>query len=148
MDALRPVASEVIIIVHYLHEQIEARFGHVYKGMRLRYVDQGEPMGTGHAVLQCADAIDEPFIVMNGDDLYDAADVARLAEREQGALAITVEDPRLYGVFETDRDGNAVRLIEKPDNPKSKLANVGVYKFTPLVFDVLRHTKPERTRRD
>ena len=72
--------------------------------------------------------------------LYEViTDIARLAERDQGALAMTVEDPRMYGVFETDRDGNAIRLVEKPENPKSNLVNVGVYKFSPLVFNVLEH---------
>jgi len=142
LDALRPLVDEVIIIVHYMRDQIEERFGHMYKGIRLRYIEQGEPLGTGHAIHQCQGAIDEPFIAMNGDDLYDPADLARLAELDQGALAISVEDPRMYGVYETDSAGNAIRLVEKPEHPKSNLVNVGVYKFTPDVFEVLRTIEP------
>ena len=110
LEALRPLVDETIIIVHYLRDQIESRFGHMYKGMRIRYIDQGEPLGTGHAIQQCQGAINEPFLAMNGDDLYDPADLARLAEQDQGALAITVEDPRMYGVFET-RSGRSEERV-------------------------------------
>ncbi len=59
---------------------IGTHFGSRYNGIALQYVEQTEQLGTGHAVLQCAKHIEAPFLVMNGDDLYDPADLRKLAQ--------------------------------------------------------------------
>ncbi|MCC6487714.1 MAG: NTP transferase domain-containing protein [Candidatus Hydrogenedentes bacterium] len=142
LSSLRGLVDEAILIVSYLREQITERFGNAYEGISLRYVDQREQLGTGHAILQCKDLVRGPFIAMNGDDLYDPQDLQRLAAAEQGALAKQVPDPRLYGIYEVDKAGCAVRIVEKPVEVFSHLANVGAYKFGPAVFDVLAKTPP------
>ena len=105
-------------------------------------MEQTEQRGTGHAVLQCEGAVDGPFLVVNGDDLYDREDLARLAAAENAALALEVPDPRLYGIYETDAEDRVVRLVEKPREVFSNLANIGAYVFTPEVFPVLRGLPP------
>jgi len=140
LDALEGVVDGVVLVVGYRQQMIHACFGERYRGLRIEYVQQEEQRGTGHAVLMCAGRIDGPFLAMNGDDLYDARDLARLAQQELAALAMTVEDPRLYGIYEVSAGQRVVRLVEKPKELFSKLANIGVYKFTPAVFDVLRQT--------
>lgn len=145
LDALHGLVNEVVLVVGYRKEMIEARFGAEYRGIALRYVEQKEQLGTGHAVLQCEPHIDTPFIAMNGDDLFDPQDLARLAEIDQGALAKHVPDPRLFGIYEVNDQGHAVRLVEKPKEVFSTLANIGAYKFQPELFAVLRDTpKSER----
>ena len=145
LDALHGLVDEVVLVVGYRKEMLQARFGASYRGIAMHYVEQTEQLGTGHAVLQCASCIDEPFIAMNGDDLFDPADLASLAAIEQGALAKHVADPRLYGIYETNEAGHAVRLIEKPKDVFSTLANIGAYKFQPDIFSILRDTpKSER----
>ncbi len=145
LRALARFVDEVIVVVHYKHEMIREAFGDRFEGISLGYVDQEEPLGTGHAVLQCADRIQGPFIAMNGDDLYDPRDLARLAECEQGALAKRVADPSLYGIYEVNADGSAKRIVEKPKEIFSDLANVGAYKFDAGVLDILKTTpKSER----
>lgn len=141
LRALRGLVDSVAVVVKYKREMIEARFGASFEGMPLRYIEQPEPLGTGHAVLQCAGAVDEPFIAMNGDDLYDPADLRRLAEMDQAALVRQVPDPRLYGIYEVTEGNRVVRLVEKPVEVFSNLANVGAYKFNPDVFGVLAKTK-------
>ncbi len=141
LDALDGIVDGVVLVVNYLRELIEERFGDRYNGLSLEYVEQAEQLGTGHAVLQCAGAIDEPFIAMNGDDLYDPRDLAKLAKTEQAALVKRVPDPRLYGIYEVSDGNRAVRLVEKPVDVFSDLANVGAYKFMPDVFDVLAKTE-------
>jgi bifunctional UDP-N-acetylglucosamine pyrophosphorylase/glucosamine-1-phosphate N-acetyltransferase len=79
---------------------------------------------------------------MNGDDLYAREDIERLAQMEHAALVKKVEDPRPYGIYEVTEEGRAVRIVEKPKEVFSNLANIGAYKFTPEVFDVLSHTEP------
>lgn len=142
LDALQGLVDGVVLVVNYKREQIEERFGDNYEGLPLTYVVQDDPRGTGHAVLQCADVVSGPFLAMNGDDLYAAGDLRRLAEQEQAALAKEVPDPRLYGIYEVADGNRAVRLVEKPVDVFSNLANVGAYKFTPVVFDVLAGTAP------
>lgn len=145
LRALRGIVDNAIVVVHYKQEMIVEAFGDRFEDIALRYVDQEEPLGTGHAVLQCAEYIRGPFIAMNGDDLYDPQDLARLAACDRGALAKHVEDPSLYGIYEVGADGTAKRIVEKPTEIFSNLANVGAYKFDPTVLDVLKTTaKSER----
>ncbi len=141
LDALHGLVDEVILIVGYRRDMIQARFGGRYRDIALRYVEQTQQLGTGHAILQCAPFVDQPFMAMNGDDLFDPQDLARLAAAGQGALAKHVADPRLYGIYEVDAKGCATRLVEKPKDVFSTLANIGAYAFQPAVFDVLRETE-------
>ena len=140
LEALQGLADAVVLVVGYRQEMIRKRFGDAFAGLPVTYVEQTEQRGTGHAILQCAPHIDEPFLAINGDDLYDANDLAQLASGGQAALAKRVEDPRLYGIFETDARGCVVRLVEKPREVFSNLANIGAYAFSPDVFAVLEGT--------
>lgn len=144
LDALGGLVDEALVVVGYRKEQIAETFGDAYNGIRLRYVEQKEQLGTGHAALQCAEYVDEPVLVMNGDDLYAPADLRRMAEQEQAALVKEVEDPRLYGIYEVTDGNRAVCLVEKPDDVFSNIANIGVYTFQPNVFEVLRKVEPSK----
>jgi bifunctional UDP-N-acetylglucosamine pyrophosphorylase/glucosamine-1-phosphate N-acetyltransferase len=142
LDALCGAIDEAVLVVGYRKEMVRAAFGDAYEGLPLRYVEQTEQLGTGHAVLQCEDHVDGPFIAMNGDDLYAPEDLRKLATATNAALAKRVANPRLYGVLELDAEGRVERLVEKPETPASDLASVGAYALTPEVFDVLRETEP------
>lgn len=142
LRSLEGIVDGVVLVVGYKHEMIRAHVGNSFHDLPITYVVQEEQLGTGHAVLQCADAVKEPFLAMNGDDLWDPADLKAVAAREQGSLAKEVPDPRLYGIYEVTDGDRVVRLVEKPKEVFSNLANIGVYKFTPEVFDVLRQTPP------
>lgn len=142
LEALRGAIDEAVLVVGYRKEMVRAAFGDAYEGLPLRYVEQSEQLGTGHAVLQCEDHVDGPFIAMNGDDLYAPEDLRKLAAATNAALAKRVANPRLYGVLELDAEGRVERLVEKPETPASDLASVGAYALTPEVFEVLRGTEP------
>lgn len=142
LEALSGLVDGVVAVVGYRGDMIRAAFGDVFQGMQITYVEQTEQRGTGHAVLQCEGAVDGPFLVVNGDDLYDREDLARLAAVENAALALEVPDPRLYGIYETDAEDRVVRLVEKPKEVFSNLANIGAYAFTPELFPVLRGLPP------
>lgn len=142
LDALEGLVDGVILVVGYQSALIRQAFGAAYKGIALEYVEQTERRGTGHALHQCAGLVHEPFLAMNGDDLYAASDLAALAQAEQAALVKHVEDPRLYGIYELDAAGRVLRLVEKPQDVFSHIANIGAYKFTPQVFEALEHVAP------
>ena len=142
LDALKGIVDAVIVVIGYRGDMIRERFGDRYGDIAIEYVEQKEQLGTGHALLQCAGHVNVPFLVLNGAALYDRHDLAAPAALDQGGLARTIEDPRQYAIYEIDKDHNAVRIVEKPTEVFSHLANVGAYKFSPEVFDRLKTVKP------
>ncbi len=117
-------------------------------GASITYILQDEPAGLAHAVLTAEEFIgDSPFVMYLGDNLLrDGLRGLVTTFREEGPDALilltSVEDPEHYGVAELDGDGGIVRLIEKPKNPPSDLALVGVYLFGPAIFDAARALEP------
>jgi len=117
-------------------------------GARITYILQDEPAGLAHAVLTAEEFIGgTPFVMYLGDNLLrDGLRGLVRTFREEGPDALilltSVEDPEHYGVAELDGDGGIVRLIEKPKDPPSDLALVGVYLFGPAIFDAARALEP------
>lgn len=142
LNALDGIVDAVVLVVGYRHEMIRERFGDAHGDMAIEYVLQTEQRGTGHALLECAGLIDGPFLAMNGDDLYAPADLRTLAGHENAVLAAPVDDPSGFGVLEVDDAKRLIRIVEKPTEFVSNLANVGAYAFTPDVFDVLKGIEP------
>src|SRR5262249_17722336 len=100
-------------------------------------VPQHEPRGTGDALRRCRGALrSERFLVLNGDDLYGAADLAELAACEAGGLVPPVDEPQRYGIAFPRPDGTLERLVEKPDLTGRHPANTGAYVFPREVFDI------------
>src|SRR4051812_16011697 len=104
--------SEVILSCGFLSDGVHDVLGDIYEGMRLRYVIEREPLGTGGPVRLALDEglLDERFLVLNGDVLTDMDLTVELARHEEaGATAtlalIAVEDTSSYGVVPTDDDG-------------------------------------------
>jgi glucose-1-phosphate thymidylyltransferase len=116
-------------------------------GARITYIVQDEPAGLAHAVLTAEDFIDgSPFVMYLGDNLLRdglRGLVSTFVEHSPDALILLtpVDDPQSYGVAELDGE-RIVRLIEKPKDPPSNLALVGVYLFMPAIFDAARALKP------
>ncbi|HVY79133.1 MAG TPA: glucose-1-phosphate thymidylyltransferase [Solirubrobacterales bacterium] len=116
-------------------------------GAKITYIVQDKPAGLAHAVLTAEEFIGgSPFVMYLGDNLL--ADglrglVSTFREEEPDALILLtpVADPQSYGVAELDGE-RIVRLIEKPKDPPSNLALVGVYLFAPPIFDAARALEP------
>jgi glucose-1-phosphate thymidylyltransferase len=137
-----------IIIAPETGEEIREAAGDGSRfGAEITYIVQDEPAGLAHAVLTAAEFLgDSPFVMYLGDNLL--ADglrglVASFRESEPDALILLtpVSDPSSYGVAELDGD-KVVRLVEKPKDPPSNLALVGVYLFTSLILDAARSLEP------
>jgi glucose-1-phosphate thymidylyltransferase len=116
-------------------------------GARVTYIEQDAPRGLAHAVLISEAFIGgEPFVMYLGDNLLNRGIAGFVEEfaREQPAAQILlarVPDPQMFGVAEL-ADGRVVRLVEKPAEPRSDLALVGVYMFGPSVFDAVKAIRP------
>jgi bifunctional UDP-N-acetylglucosamine pyrophosphorylase/glucosamine-1-phosphate N-acetyltransferase len=135
LGALPPAVDRVLVVVNYLGEQIET-YLRQQKHVRGEVVRQEQPRGTGDAVRSCRPRLRPgPFLVLNGDDLYGAADLAELASSEAGLLVHPVDRPREFGIAFLKPDGTLNELVEKPDLDGRRLANTGAYLFPPEVFD-------------
>jgi glucose-1-phosphate thymidylyltransferase len=140
--------AEVGIVVGDTHLEVEAAVGDGSRfGLHVVYIQQEAPLGLAHAVLIAEEFLaDEPFVMYLGDNLLKdgiVPFVERFNASSPDALILLqrVTDPQSYGIAEID-DGTVVRLVEKPKEPKSDLALVGVYLFTPKVFDSVKAIKP------
>jgi NDP-sugar pyrophosphorylase family protein len=138
-----PEIDEVILSLNYQPRRIEEIFGEGEAlGIRVRYVVEPMPLGTGGAVRYAGDSLTESVVVFNGDVLtqVDLAAVLRLHRERQAKATIVltpVENPRAYGLVETDRAGNIQRFLEKPgeDEITCNTINAGIYVLEPDTFD-------------
>jgi glucose-1-phosphate thymidylyltransferase len=116
-------------------------------GAEVSYIPQAEPRGIAHAVLTAEEYLgDSPFVTYLGDNLLrngisDVVGAFRESDPDALILLTQVPDPSEFGVAELDGD-RVVRLVEKPKDPPSDLALVGVYMFGPAVFDAARAIEP------
>ena len=116
-------------------------------GAEVTYIPQAEPLGLAHAVLTAEQFLgSDSFVMYLGDNLLrdgiiELVDAFRRNEPDALILLTQVPDPEHYGVAELDGE-RIVRLIEKPENPPSDLALVGVYMFTPEVLRSARAIEP------
>ena len=117
-------------------------------GVNITYIMQGEPKGLAHAVAVAEDFIgEEPFIMYLGDNILKSG-ITEFVEGfedsnyEARILLQKVENPRQFGVAELNGNGEVIHLVEKPEEPKSDLALVGIYLFKKSIFDSIRSIKP------
>jgi len=136
------------IVVGDTEAEIRAAVGDGSKwGATITYIPQDAPRGLAHAVLISEPFIGrDPFVMYLGDNLLNKGITGFVEEfvREAPAAQILltrVPDPQMFGVAELI-DGRVVRLVEKPQEPKSDLALVGVYMFSPAVFESVKRIKP------
>ncbi len=124
------------MVVNYLADQVEAYLRGQKHRAAWEVVRQDVPRGTGDALRSCRSKLrSDHFLVLNGDDLYGAADLARLASYPAGLLVQTVPEPRKFGIAFLNADGSLEKLVEKPELDGPRLANTGAYVFPRTVFE-------------
>jgi glucose-1-phosphate thymidylyltransferase len=139
---------DIGIVVGDTHAEIRAAVGDGSRwNARVTYIEQDAPRGLAHAVLVSEPFIGrDPFVMYLGDNLLNRG-IGQFVEefsREQPAAQILlarVPDPEMFGVAELNGT-SVVRLVEKPKEPKSDLALVGVYMFSSAIFDAAKAIKP------
>ena len=141
--------TEVGIVVGDTAPAIEAAVGDGSAfGFHATYIKQDAPLGLAHAVLVAREFLgDDDFVMYLGDNfivggITGLIDEFRAARPDTQIMLTRVSNPRAFGVAELDANGRVVRLEEKPREPKSDLALVGVYMFTPTVHEAVAALKP------
>jgi bifunctional UDP-N-acetylglucosamine pyrophosphorylase/glucosamine-1-phosphate N-acetyltransferase len=137
LAALPPAVGRVVVVTHYLAKQIEAYLREQSHHENWATVQQATPRGTGDAFQSCRGHVTaDRALVLNGDDLYAAADLAALAAKPAGLLVHEVDEPRKFGIVFTRLDGTLERLVEKPDLTGRQMANIGAYLFPRSALDI------------
>ena len=144
-DLVEVGVQEMVFIVGHLRDAVEAWISEHYPDLRTHYVLQEDQNGTAGAVALAAPYIDEEVLIVFPDAVFelDYGVIQDLDPAYGGVIwAMEVEDYQRYGVIVTDDVGDMTRLIEKPYEPISKLANIGLYYIRDheLLFDGVRQT--------
>ena len=146
LDDLRDLGvTEAVFITGHLKDKVEHYVRTEYPDFTAHFVEQAVQNGTAGAVDLARGYVDEDLLIIFVDTLFDAdlAIVKRLPEDVAGVIwAKEVEDYQRFGVIVTDENGFMERIIEKPREPISKLANIGLYyiKDWKLLFEGIDHT--------
>ncbi|MBI4534626.1 MAG: NTP transferase domain-containing protein [Ignavibacteriae bacterium] len=119
--------SKATIIVGHMGDMVRTYVSTAYPDLHVDYIDQEERQGLGHAIYLSRHTItDEPVLIILGDTIFDV-DLSPVLKGPHSALGVkTVDNPRRFGVAET-MNGFISKLVEKPENPTSHLAVVGLY---------------------
>jgi len=143
--------TEIGIVVGDTRSEIRAAVGDGARfGARVTYIEQDAPRGLAHAVLIAADFLaDSPFVMYLGDNLIAGGITSLVEEFRRGEcnamiLLAEVPNPEQFGVAELTAEGKVRRLVEKPKDPQSNLALVGVYMFDRAIFESVRRIRPSQ----
>ena len=146
--------TEIGVIVGDTRDEVTAALGDGARwGAAITYIPQDAPLGLAHCVLIAREFLgDDDFVMYLGDNLLEqdlaafveAFEAARAGAEQPAAqiLLKRVPDPHRFGIASLDDAGNVVALVEKPADPPSDLALVGVYLFTARVHDAVAAIEP------
>lgn len=136
LEHLPPEIDEIIFVIGYKGHLMREAFGKSAEGRPVRYVEQGEPLGTGHAVRQAAPLVRGRFLLLYGDDIYGADGLRRLVKYDAALLVRRIEHPERFGVVVVGKDGTVERMVEKPADFISDLSWVGACVTQPDVLAI------------
>ncbi|MEV5708048.1 glucose-1-phosphate thymidylyltransferase [Actinoallomurus sp. NPDC052274] len=150
LDAIRAAGiQDVGIIVGDTADEVRRAVGDGSRfGLRVTYIPQEAPLGLAHAVLIAREFLgDDDFVMYLGDNFIvdgvrGIVEDFRRSRPDAHILLTRVDDPTRFGVAELDETGRLVGVAEKPERPRSDLAIVGVYLFTPAIHEAVRTIKP------
>ncbi len=140
---------EIGVVIGDTGEEIRQAVGNGRRwDINITYIEQDQPLGLAHAVKISRDFLqDEPFVMFLGDNCIQGGIrplVEQFGQNGYNAQIVLkqVSDPRNFGVAELDEDGRIVRLVEKPQEPQSDLALVGIYMFDAHVWQAVEAIQP------
>jgi UDP-N-acetylglucosamine diphosphorylase/glucosamine-1-phosphate N-acetyltransferase len=139
--------EEIAVVIGYKRDRVQEHFGPSYRDVPLQYVTQEKQLGSAHALLCAKSAVDEPFLMVNGDRVLDdglVTDVVAEFETYPDAAAtlgvLEHRNPRRYGAVSLS-EGRIEKIVEKPDTDDYRLINAGVYAFRTEIFEAIEETE-------
>ena len=141
--------DELLVVVGYRKEVIISHYDDEFEGVPITYAHQREQKGLAHALLTVEEHIEDDFMLMLGDNVFDAnlRDVLNRQREDRADAAFLVEEvpwdeAGRYGVCDTNKYGEIVDVVEKPDDPPSNLVMTGFYTFTPAILHACHLVQP------
>ncbi|MFC7209809.1 UTP--glucose-1-phosphate uridylyltransferase AglF [Natronoarchaeum sp. GCM10025321] len=142
-------AEEFVVVVGYRKEDIIEHYGDEWEGIPITYTHQREQNGLAHALLTAEEHIDDDFMLILGDNIFEAnlEDVVHRQKESRADAAFLVEEvpwdeASRYGVCDTNSYGEITDVVEKPDDPPSNLVMTGFYTFSPAIFHACKLVQP------
>lgn len=127
--------KEVIIVVGYLKNKIKKQIGNHFANRNIKYVEQIERLGTGHALFTTKNVIEnERFAVLMGDNIYTKKDIESCLNQNLSLLVKEIESPDRFGILKVE-NGVLVDIIESSKITPGSLANCGLYVLDKRIFD-------------
>jgi glucose-1-phosphate thymidylyltransferase len=150
IEAIRDAGiSDIGIVVGDTAEEIKKAVGRGGRwGVQITYIPQEAPLGLAHAVKISQDFLgEERFVMFLGDNVIEGGIsplITQFAESDWNSQIVLtrVDHPEQYGVAELNEEGRIIRLVEKPKEPPSDLALVGIYMFDHHVFEAVHNITP------
>lgn len=137
LSILPPAVNETIVVIGYRGEKIKQYFGSQFGRVKISYVRQDEPRGTGDALLAARPSLKKGnFLLLHADDLYHPEDLKDCAKEGPTVLVKETEEPERFGVCIIGPDGLLCDILEKRKNPPTNLANIGVYTLNEEIFEI------------
>jgi len=127
LEAVHDLIDEIIIVIGYKGDMIKEYFKDNFKGTPIKYAEEKELLGTGHALLCAQHLIKDKFLIMLGDDYITKQVIQKALQHDLCVVATKVEHPERFGILEVDNNNLIKGLEEKPQQPKSNLANIGLW---------------------
>jgi NDP-sugar pyrophosphorylase family protein len=135
IKAIPEEVDELIIVVGYLKEQIIDFLGNDYRGRKINYITQKQPLGTGHALHQCRPLLGNRFIVMPSDDLFAPRDIEKCLKHKRVMMVKAVEGKFKGGDIEFDKHGSLISINEGVHEKAKSYVNTAFYILTKEFFD-------------
>lgn len=141
--------TEIIVIIGYRGDAISDYYGERYRDIPLTYVRQAEPTGLATALLAAEELVESDFVVHHGDNIFNANTREVVARHQSLAPAATLlvdevsrQEARQTGVCRINETGELTGLVEKPENPPSRLTLTGFFVFSPRIFHACHLVTP------
>jgi len=136
LDQLNGLVQEAFLIIRPNHkgQAIVKKVGEKYEDLRIKYIIQKQSLGTGDAARLAFPFLKEKFLLLNGDDLYFKRDIKKILKKFPAILVKEVKNPSSFGIV-CEKKGKVISLVEKPEKPKSTLANTGLYFLPKKIFN-------------
>ena len=135
LDILPDSVNEVILVIGYLGDKIMEYFGDSYNGKSIKYAWQHELKGTGHAVWQAKDLLDDRFLVMMGDDIYSQGDIERCLSHDWSILVKKCDKAGTGAKVELDERGHVMGITERAQLNEGDFSNAGMYVMNKKFFE-------------
>lgn len=142
LEAKKAGIEEFILVTGYHDEQVRDYFGNGAKwGLNIAYCTQRRQLGTADALKMVKGLVEGNFLLINGDIIVSGEDIQKLAKKSDNTISIVeVKDTRDLGIVAV-KQNRVVNIYEKTEKPPSRLANAGLYLFTPDIFQAVAYTE-------